>query len=220
LSNLTIIETGDGSHSLFNKELDETYHSRHGALQESTHVFIRQGLDRFLDSLTEVFVFEVGFGTGLNALLTWQWAVAHRIKVNYTTTEPFPLPEDIWKNLNYASAIDMKQEYERLHISAWERPQSMSPYFTFTKQKTALQQVTLKVGVYDLIYFDAFAPNKQPHMWTSAVFAQLASAMKPGAILVTYCAKGQVKRDLKSTGFTLETLPGPPGKREMVRAVR
>lgn len=200
---LKIITTSDGSHSLLNVDLDETYHSRHGAVQESMHVFIKNGLD--LVSKEEVNVFEVGFGTGLNALLTAQSGR----KVNYTTIEAFPLPEEIYSQLNY--------EPREVLLSLHRNHKSQILNLDFNKLHTTLQSVKLD-PVYDIIFYDAFAPSKQPAMWEFPMIEKVCNALTPGGLFVTYCAKGQLKRDLKTLGMEVETLAGPPGKKEMVRA--
>ncbi|MBL7857306.1 MAG: tRNA (5-methylaminomethyl-2-thiouridine)(34)-methyltransferase MnmD [Cyclobacteriaceae bacterium] len=215
-----MIITGDGSHSLLNKEMNETYHSVHGAVQESQHVFIHHGLDLLLNDAgrDEIRIFEVGFGTGLNALLTCQCLSGNSKKVFYSTVEAFPLSEEIWAKLNYANLQTPGGIFSRIHQSLWESFQQITPEFQLRKLHSTLQQLILLPLEFDLVYFDAFAPNKQPEMWDLAILKKVADAMKPGGILVTYCAKGQLKRDLASLGFVVETLPGPPGKKEMVRA--
>ncbi|HEU5290232.1 MAG TPA: tRNA (5-methylaminomethyl-2-thiouridine)(34)-methyltransferase MnmD [Cyclobacteriaceae bacterium] len=213
-----IIPTYDGSHTLLNKELDETYHSRHGALQESRHVFIQRGLEvvnkNFQNSVINIL--EVGFGTGLNALLTLQ-SQADGIQINYTSLEAFPIAENTWSKLNYAESDESKVLFEKLHRANWDQAVKISPAFQLRKLHTTLQQVALEKNHYDLIYFDAFAPNKQPEMWELPMLKKIVEAMQPGGVFVTYCAKGQLKRDLQSLSLQVETLQGPPGKREMVR---
>lgn len=220
MSDLRIITTEDGSHSLWHVAMDETYHSRHGALQESSYVFVEKGLSFFLDEhkSDQVSVLEIGFGTGLNAWLTARKADTEKKHIDYTSLEPFPLPEDIWKALNYAS--ENKSLFEAIHQAPWNVPTEITPFFNLRKSKAALQEATLESSAYDLVYFDAFAPNKQPEMWEGAVLKKTADALKPGGVFVTYCAKGQLKRDLKALGLQVTSLPGPPGKREMVRAVK
>lgn len=219
---LTIITTGDGSHSLRNEALNETYHSVHGALQESVHVFIRNGLEhRLRDSHDEpLSVFEVGFGTGLNALLTVNYALENAVPITYTSIEAFPVPEEIWRTLNYASTEEAQKKFYSLHEVPWETEQPVVPLFRLRKMHTTLEDVMLPAASFDVIYFDAFAPNKQPDLWTLPMLKKVTDLLKPGGVFVTYCAKGQLKRDLKSLGLTTETLPGPPGKKEMVRATR
>jgi tRNA U34 5-methylaminomethyl-2-thiouridine-forming methyltransferase MnmC len=222
MSNLEIITTGDGSSSLLNKELNETYHSVHGALRESLHVFIKHGIE-FISSefnSNPVNIFEVGFGTGLNALLTVQSAEALNLQVHYTSIEMFPLDEKVWRSLNYTESQKQKEIFEQLHQASWSEDVSISKKFTLKKIHGNLQSTTLVSSDYDLIFFDAFAPNKQPEMWTLEVLEKIFNSMKCPGIFVTYCAKGQLKRDLKSLGFEVQTLEGPPGKKEMVRAIR
>lgn len=217
---IEIIKTGDGSDSLFNTELDETYHSRHGAIQESKHVFIQNGLETFVDKgLDTIRIFEVGFGTGLNALLTWQWANQKRQKVDYTSVELFPLSANIWQNLDHGHILGMEKEFALLHESPWNQAQSLTPYLRLEKKNFGLQEISLPSRHFHLVYFDAFAPNKQPELWQPEIFSRLHGGMQHGAVLVTYCAKGQVKRDMRAAHFTVQTLPGPPGKREMTRGV-
>jgi tRNA U34 5-methylaminomethyl-2-thiouridine-forming methyltransferase MnmC len=217
-----IILTKDGSHSLLNKDMNETYHSIHGALQESVHVFIRHGLEYFLQSNQpeSVSILEIGFGTGLNALLTIQHVLKNQFRCRYTSLEAFPIGEETWTKLNYAEALNMKDPFSQIHQAAWNAPVDVLPDFQFSKLHTTLQEVELKPQSFDLIYFDAFAPSKQPEMWTFDMLEKVVKAMKPGGVFVTYCAKGQLKRDLKSLELTVETLDGPPGKKEMVRATK
>lgn len=216
-----IITTEDGSHSLLNRELNETYHSRHGAMQESRHVFIANGLDYLSGILTgqPIRILEVGFGTGLNTWLTWQWANEHQRSVELFTIESLPLPEHIWKQLNYAGADDQIM-FDQLHRAEWNTRVELGPHFTLTKRGAPLQSVRLETGRFDLVYYDAFAPSKQPDMWEPAILEKVVNAMDSSGVFVTYCAKGQLKRDLRAFGLTVETLPGPPGKKEMIRAVR
>lgn len=217
-----IILTEDGSHSLLNKDLNETYHSIHGALQESLHVFIRHGLEYFLrvKPRERVSILEIGFGTGLNALLTIQHVLKNHFSCAYTSLEAFPIDEEIWTNLNYSVSLNMEDTFSQIHHAAWNHLVDILPDFQLSKLHTTLQDVALKPQSFDLIYFDAFAPSKQPEMWTLDMLEKVVTAMKPEGVFVTYCAKGQLKRDLKSLGLTVETLDGPPGKKEMVRAVK
>lgn len=219
MATIKIIATEDGSHTLLNEELQETYHSRHGALQESAYVFIAKGLDALVNPHA-VNIFEVGFGTGLNALLAERWSSNNSIPVTYCTLEKYPIPDSIWSSLNYCATQPETETFERIHRAAWHQWIPVSPYFSIFKMNETLQDSDLSVLNADLVFFDAFAPNKQPEMWTLPMLAKVAGAMKTGALFVTYCAKGQLKRDLKSLGLQVESLPGPPGKREMVRAVK
>jgi tRNA U34 5-methylaminomethyl-2-thiouridine-forming methyltransferase MnmC len=222
MSTTEISTTKDGSHSLLNRELNETYHSVHGALQESVHVFIKNGFDFLAErSRSEnISILEIGFGTGLNALLTLQRAHETKIPVQYTSLEAYPLAASIWQKLNYGESLGMTDDFARLHEAEWNAPAMIASHFRLHKRHTTLQQEELPSSVFDLIFYDAFAPGKQPEMWELPVLAKVATAMKPSAVFVTYCAKGQLKRDLKSLGLQVETLAGPPGKKEMVRAVK
>lgn len=223
MQHVEIILTADGSHSILNTALNETYHSRHGAVQESAHVFINNGLAYFLrnNAVDEIRILEVGFGTGLNALLTIEEAHNLNVKFNYTSLEAFPLAEDIWKQLNYSKKSATPANYfNRLHEARWGIDEFILPNFILNKKHALIQEINLPQNHFDLIYFDAFAPNKQPEMWSCEVLRKVYDAMAPGAVFVTYCAKGQLKRDLRSLNLTVETVPGPPGKKEMVRGIK
>ena len=216
-----IIKTTDGSYTLFVPELDETYHSTNGALQESLHVFIQEGL-QFRSELKEVSILEVGFGTGLNALTTLGEVESINRKVQYTSLEAYPLEWEVVDKLNYMDLVELKKyavPFKMMHTSDWEVFSAITPSFSLRKQKIKLQEVSFE-NEFDIIYFDAFAPQVQPDLWTVEIFASMYKALKPNGVLVTYCAKGIVKRALKSVGFNLQSIPGPPGKREMSRAVK
>ena len=222
---IQLIETGDGSHSLLNVALNETYHSRHGALRESEHVFIRHGLHTWLaqhPAATEVRIVEVGMGTGLNVILTIREAQRYtNVSFHYTTLEPHPLSEELIAQLNYLALLDdtaLNHCFRTLHQVAWEKDQPLLGNFTLHKTRSTLEDFPATSGAYDLIYFDAFAPNKQAELWELPILQKVAKMMDSEAIFVTYSAKGQLKRDLATSGLTVETLDGPPGKAEMVRA--
>jgi tRNA U34 5-methylaminomethyl-2-thiouridine-forming methyltransferase MnmC len=216
-----IITTDDGSHSLFNSELNETYHSVHGAIQESKHVFIKCGLDYIIEQQEhkEIHLLEVGFGTGLNALLTLQRSLSTNTEIYYTTLEAYPLDEAVWSKLNYGDALSMANYYRDLHNAKWEEWISITNNFHVLKLKAHLEIIDLTRSNYDLIYFDAFAPSKHPELWEVAILEKIAIAFKKPGTFVTYCAKGQLKRDLTNLNFVVQTLPGPPGKKEMIRAL-
>ena len=222
MASIKVIVTADGSHSLLNEDLNETYHSVHGAIQESVHVFIQNGFDHFVSQQNpeQFSILEIGFGTGLNALLTIQKIVEKPIRVHYTSLEAYPLGEEIWSTLNYCEELALKPEYKRLHQSAWDIEHLILPQFTLLKKHTTLQQVSFNPASYNLIYFDAFAPNKQPELWSIDMLQKVVEAMSESSVFVTYCAKGQLKRDLRALGLQIETLAGPPGKHEMVRATK
>jgi tRNA U34 5-methylaminomethyl-2-thiouridine-forming methyltransferase MnmC len=223
---LQIITTSDGSHSILNTTLNETYHSVHGALQESLHVFIKNGLNFLLEKSSaetpqEIKILEIGLGTGLNALLTLQALIARpHVTVHYTSLEAFPLTKDIWGKLNYVNQPHAVNYFEKIHSANWNEWVSITPNFSILKCQTTLQQFDATQNFFDLVYFDAFAPNKQPEMWELPMLTKVARAMNAAGVFVTYCAKGQLKRDLKSLDLIVETLDGPPGKKEMVRAAK
>lgn len=221
--NIKIITTEDGSHSLYNATLNETYHSFHGAIQESRHVFVKNGLDYHKGIKKNINVFEVGFGTGLNALLTAEWAQLHETYVTYETIEAFPIRMEQVSQLNYTSLVkvDNAQEwFNTLHEAPWNELHKITNFFSFKKIHESLKEHLLPFENYDIIFFDAFAPNKQSEMWEMDILSKIYQSMKPNGAFVTYCAQGQLKRNLKSLGLTVETLPGPPGKKEMVRGVK
>jgi tRNA U34 5-methylaminomethyl-2-thiouridine-forming methyltransferase MnmC len=219
---LQIITTKDGSQSLLNPELNETYHSIHGARQESLHVFIKNGLDFVVQHHTKrsIKILEIGFGTGLNALLTAQYARENGVAIEYTTLEAFPVNESIWQQLTYAQSETERKIFYKLHHEPWDQWTEVSPGFMLKKLNTTLQLVSFDHNYFDLVYFDAFAPNKQPEMWELPMLQKTVNALTPGGVFVTYCAKGQLKRDLASVGTKVEALQGPPGKREMIRATK
>ena len=218
----SLITTADGSHSLYRADLDETYHSRHGAIQESMHVFIHQGLD-FLTGLTDkkqIAVLEIGFGTGLNALLAAEAASRTGRAITYTSLEALPVAEPLWSELNYAQDPQEQARFESLHRAPWGVLTAIQRDFGLLKMHQTLQEAVLTPGLFDLVFFDAFAPAKQPEMWELPMLDKVTQAMGDKSVFVTYCAKGQLKRDLRDLGLQVETLPGPPGKKEMVRAVK
>jgi Uncharacterized conserved protein len=216
--------TDDGSHSIISEQFNESYHSRHGALKESIHVFINAGLKAFT-SKSEISILEVGLGTGLNAWLTNIETRKQDKVIMYTGLEPYPIAIEIAESLNYPNVLfeeDIeiyKKCFLKLHEIEWDETEIFDENFHFTKIKTTLADFSPD-NKFDIVYFDAFAPNAQPELWTEEVFQKLFDLMAPGGIMVTYCAKGIVKRSLKAIGFTVETLEGPPGKREMTRAVK
>lgn len=222
MHDISIITTEDGSHSLLNTSLQETYHSVHGAVQESQYVFIRHGLDYWLKSQSQrkVRILEVGFGTGLNALLTWLYGIEHQLEVVYYTWETRPLSPEITRQLNYANDSRATGLFNALHQSAWNKEERLSENFVLCKVQDSILTGTLLGGPFDIVYHDAFAPSKQPEMWALGILKKVTDALSPRGVWVTYCARGQVKRDLISLDLRVEKLPGPPGKREMLRAIR
>lgn len=221
-SNVKIITTEDGSHSLYHEDLQETYHSFHGAYRESIHVFMIYGLDSWLARNPRKFpirIFEVGFGTGLNAWLALVWAEQNQVPVLYHSIEPFPIGKEVYSQLNYIEhdhgIWHFHKYFEALHDAPWNEGGPVSEYFNFKKDITTLEEAQLYPS--DVVFFDAFAPSKQPELWTKETLEKVTSAMRPGGLFTTYSAKGQLRRDLKELGLEVEILPGPPGKKEMTR---
>src|SRR4029079_6389757 len=218
-----LILTGDGSHTISMPELNVTYNSIHGAIKESKHVFIEAGLKSLLPvEGTALNVFEMGFGTGLNALLTIIESERLQRKIYYETVEQFPVDTGEVRSLNYCEQLDredLQPIFEQLHSCEWEKKVNITENFGFNKSRTNLLNLETS-ETFELIYFDAFAPNVQPELWTNEIFEKMFAMLEPGGILVTYCSKGDVRRAMQAAGFIVEKHPGPRGKREMVRAIR
>ena len=221
LDKIDFIMTGDGSHTLYVEELNETYHSRHGAIQEALHVFINAGLGHL--NQKKISVLEIGFGTGLNTFLTLLESQKQNIEINYTSIETFPLIEKLTKQLNFMDELNSNKVesnwFNKIHSSEWGDYQEINKIFRLNKINVDLVSYRT-TEQFNVIYFDAFAPQVQPEMWTTNIFEEMYKCLLKGGALVTYCAKGNVKRSLKEVGFKIETLPGPPGKREMTRAIK
>lgn len=219
----TLLEiTSDGSHTIFVPELNEHYHSTFGAIQESMFVFINSGLKKIDKTITRVHILEMGFGTGLNTLLTCIESVKSSRQVHYIGVEKFPLTDTIIHQLNYPKILDPSSSklFISLHNAPWNQEIKITPNFTLHKIDEGINEVFMTPDTYDLVYFDAFSPDVQPELWSEQIFQKLATAMKAGGILVTYSAKGSVRRAMKNAGFEVEKLPGPPGKREITRATK
>ena len=235
--------TEDGSHTLFSEMAGQTYHSSHGAVQESRHIFISQlsiinGQQSTDDSQQlmvngqqakvggDLSVLEIGFGTGLNALLTVQWARENGVKVDYTTIELYPLKEEVYRELNYGKLLGDEWLFLRLHKAEWDAGfVKINENFSIRKCKSDIvewlrnAQCTMhNAQLFDVVYFDAFSPDAQPELWTEEVFRNVYMLMKEGGVLTTYCAKGDVRRAMLAAGFKVEKLQGPPGKRHILRA--
>ena len=219
MGEINIITTSDGSHTLFHTTLNETYHSVHGAIQESQHVFIRQGLDFCIakNPPRDIRILEVGFGTGLNVLLTLLHSQSLPIKIYYESWEAYPLDPSLIQQLNYGELLGDKELFSKIHDVSWGQSIKITATFTLHKHQGDLQRDSL-ITPFDLVYYDAFAPTKQSEMWTYEILKKITEVLPPGGVWVTYCAKGQVKRDLLALGLKVETLSGPPGKKEMIRA--
>lgn len=211
--------TSDGSPTLYVPELDETYHSMHGSVQEARHVFIENGLRFVAAESKQVNILEVGFGTGLNALLTALNAKENAFSVHYVGLEAYPVEESIWKEINYVNEPDASAFYFKMMELPFGETNICHPNFTLNKIASRIQE-WVSSEKFDLIYYDAFGPKAQSEMWELAIFEKLYALLNPGGAIVTYCAQGQFKRHLKSLGMRVEGLPGPPGKREMTRGIK
>lgn len=211
--------TADGSKTLYVPELDEHYHSTFGALTESKHVFIRTGLHFALKRFDEIRLLEIGFGTGLNALLTL--LEMPEKKISYTALEPFPVEMKTITALKYHNLLTPQENilFGRIHRAACGKIYKITHRFELLKLKSTIQEVVLP-GLYNLVYFDAFAPDVQPELWSTGIFEKIAERMTEGGILTTYSAKGDVRRSLQQAGFAVERIAGPPGKRHITRAVK
>jgi len=214
---LKIIRTEDGSQSLYDEELNETYHSTKGARAESEYVFLKMGLDVMSQQLSvhspqSIRVLEVGFGTGLNAWLTWKWAEQNKIPVHFYTLEPFPISLDLVKQMDLAA----DRQFLSVHEANWNEQTHFGDHFSLYKSTNKLEEVVFTTP-FDCVFFDAFAPSKQPEVWSLENLQKCCDALQPGGILTTYCAQGQFKRNLAVVGFDVEVLPGALGKKEMVR---
>ncbi len=213
-----IITTSDGSKTIYLPHLDETYHSSHGAIQEAVHVFIRHGVQAIEQH--EIRIFEMGFGTGLNALLAYVESEQSNRNIHYSGIEAYPVDTETVMLMDYCSLIGKEHytKFEKLHTPDWNTKHQLTDLFSFEKIHAKIEEFTPPQEQFDVVFFDAFGPRVQEDMWGPAILQKMYDLLKPNGFLVTYCAKGQVKRDLKSLGFTIEPLPGPPGKREMTRA--
>jgi len=211
--------TEDGSHTLFVQEIDECYHSTHGAIQESRHIFIEAGLKQCPKE--EIRILEIGFGTGLNAFLTLLEAERNDKLIHYTTLELYPVELEMALLLNYPEELapGKREAFEKMHTAGWNVETPVTPLFVLNKIETDFTEFMFQ-DKFDVVYFDAFSPEKQPEMWGEALFEKIYSHCNTGAVLTTYCAKGIVRRAMQAAGFVVERLPGPPGKREMLRGRR
>ncbi|MGB5458532.1 MAG: tRNA (5-methylaminomethyl-2-thiouridine)(34)-methyltransferase MnmD [Eudoraea sp.] len=215
-----IITTGDGSKTIQIEDWNEQYHSIHGAVNEAYHVFIDKGFSYLTNEA--ISILEIGFGTGLNALITLIEAEKSNRQVDYTGIEAYPITNEEISQLDYIETLKasaFKEAFFEMHKSAWESKIRLAPYFSFNKQKKNFQEISDR-NLYDLIYFDAFGARVQPELWTEIIFDKMYNALTENGILVTYSAKGSVRRAMQAVGFVVERLPGPPGKREMLRALK
>lgn len=229
----TLLKTGDGSYTLHLPEWDEQYHSKNGAIAEALHVFIKEGLHRWHSRFpsSKLSILEIGFGTGLNSILTYLEAEKHGFQINYTGVEAFPLSVQEAESLNYPSILnelyakevsdisEIELAFLGMHNADWEKSFDLSENFTLTKHKKVFSEITDR-SQFNLIYFDAFGIRVQPELWTEEIFQKMYDALKPNGILVTYAANGNARRAMQAVGFSVDRLPGPPGKKEMMRATK
>lgn len=219
-----IIQTSDGSSTIYIEELDEHYHSKHGAIQEAYHVFIKSGFYPFLkeNSCTELSILEIGFGTGLNSFITFIEAEKTGVRVTYDGVEAYPVSLEEVKHLNYVAelkVINKADIFDKMHQITWGDYHELSESFQLKKRKIFFNEISDE-NIFDIIYFDAFGARVQPELWEVSIFKKMYDALKSNGMLVTYAAKGSVRRAMQEVGFEVERLPGPPGKREMLRAVK
>lgn len=222
-----IITTQDGSKTIQITEWNEQYHSKHGAIQEANYVYLSKGLQYYVEetkqeSIQNVSILEIGFGTGLNAFLTLLQAKALNINVTYVGVEAYPIAPEELEALNYIEALQAQahtETFKTLHSCVWGTEHQISKQFKLKKEQKLFSEIT-HVNSFDIIYYDAFGPRVQPDLWTEQIFEIMYKALKPKGVLVTYCAQGNARRAMISVGFTVEKLQGPPGKRHMLRAIK
>lgn len=219
---MDIFITADGSHSIFSEQYGVSYHSKYGAVQETKHVFIDAGLRLKAILKSDIKILDIGFGTGLNALMTLLEAQKRNLKIQYTAVEAYPISLETAQQLNYHETLsdeNVQSVFLKLHQSDWDTKTQVNDNFTLLKLNKRFENLQLSPQ-FDIVYFDAFAPSAQPELWTADILKIMYDSLLPDGILTTYCAKGDVKRALKSIGFKVEKLQGPPGKREMTRAIK
>ncbi|SFZ93928.1 tRNA U34 5-methylaminomethyl-2-thiouridine-forming methyltransferase MnmC [Flaviramulus basaltis] len=223
-----IVITADGSSTIHLPDWDEQYHSKHGAIQEAYHVFIKHGLYYFCKpehgsiGHQDISILEIGFGTGLNAFITLLEAEKLNLIIDYCGVEGYPVSMDEIKQLNYSKELKSEKNeslFKKLHEVLWNESHSITSFFKLTKQQKMFHEIN-ETDTFNIIYFDAFGARVQPELWTETVFENMYKALKSNGILVTYSAKGSVRRAMQAVGFKVERLPGPPGKREMLRAIK
>ncbi|WP_298515573.1 tRNA (5-methylaminomethyl-2-thiouridine)(34)-methyltransferase MnmD [uncultured Kordia sp.] len=219
-----IITTGDGSTTIHLEDWNEQYHSTHGAIQEAEHVFIKTGLHHTKNTFNpeQIHILEIGFGTGLNAFMTYLEAKKHNFSINYIGVEAYPVASAEISQLNYISELKAATEasiFDSMHACDWETKKVLTEDFNLTKRQQFFDQINDQEA-FNLIYFDAFGARVQPELWTVDIFQKMYNALQNNGVLVTYAAKGSVRRAMQEVGFQVERLPGPPGKREMLRATK
>lgn len=217
-----IVASGDGSQTIFSEKFGAAYHSVHGAATESQHIFIDAGLRFKAAEQRDIAILEAGFGTGLNAFLAWLFAEKHGLSVRYLGLETHPLPLAQAAAMGYAEHLGVPKregDFLALHTCDWDKPLALSEHFSFEKRQMPIEFAAFEAE-FDLIFFDAFSPQTQPELWDENTLQRMYRALRPAGILVSYCAQGAFRRTLKKVGFAIEKLAGPPGKREMTRAVK
>ncbi len=217
-----ILITKDGSTTIHLPEWNEQYHSKHGAIQEAYHVFIKNGLQPIADPKNKISILEVGFGTGLNGFITFLEAQKSNLLIDYVGVEAYPINQEEQQQLNFLSELKaqaLATIFNKMHVLPWNAKHQLSERFFLTKRQRCFSEIEDE-ATFDLIYFDAFGPRVQPELWTVTIFKRMYNALKSNGVLVTYSAKGSVRRAMQESGFTVERLPGPPGKREMLRATK
>ncbi|MCL1038569.1 tRNA (5-methylaminomethyl-2-thiouridine)(34)-methyltransferase MnmD [Shewanella submarina] len=219
--------TADGSHTLFNAEINETYHNPKGAIAEARYIFIHAGMDAMLERTNSLSILEVGFGTGLNALLTMlrfrEFFKLQHVRIRYVTIEPYPLSREMIESLNYKSLLpegSAERFFDALHDAPWDTDVEVLPWFVLHKRTGKLEDYQAAENSVNLIYFDAFAPSKQAEVWARDNLQKCHQLLQTDGMLVSYCASGQFKRDLKAVGFSATPYPGALGTREMTRAFK
>ncbi|MBA4241196.1 MAG: SAM-dependent methyltransferase [Sphingobacteriaceae bacterium] len=220
---ISFLVTDDNSHTLFSERFRASYHSTRGAISESKYVFIQNGLQYVHEQFQskEISILEVGFGTGLNAFMTYLYAQEQDLKINYQSIEAYPVPITEASRLNYTSQFSEQEKivFNQLHQQEWNRVGQISDSFSLNKHLCLLEEFSSQQK-FDIIYFDAFSPSEQPELWTEAIFEKMYDLLKRNGVLVTYCAQGQMKRNMKQAGFKVKSLPGALGKREMTRGLK
>jgi len=219
-----LLKTDDGSMTIHLPDINEQYHSKHGAKQEAEHVFLKMGLNLLSENFkdTQLSILEIGFGTGLNCLLTHNKSTVENLNIVYTGVEAYPVTTNEWIAMDYGKLLgtDLAETiFKKMHELPWETKELLDENFTLIKQKKEFKDIS-DVNTYDLIYFDAFGARVQPELWTEDIFKSMFKALKNNGVLVTYSAKGSVRRAMLAVGFEVERLEGPPGKREMLRATK
>ena len=218
---MALFTTEDGSHSLYSEKYGVSYHSKYGAITETQVVFIDAALNFKAKQSSNLSVLEIGMGTGLNVLMSFIEAEKSKLTLQYTAIEGFPVSNEQLSELNFCKALgnNFQDTLDKIHSLDWNKRHDLSPTFRFEKQLKLFEEINFN-NEFDIVYFDAFAPTSQPELWEESFLRKMYLALKPNGVLTTYCAKGVVKRTLKKIGFEIEALPGPPGKREMTRALK